>query len=58
MLYYVNVEFNKECLSIKENQITLGIKSKPIKGEANKEIIKNSKTLSNISIINSNKIRT
>ena len=40
MLYEVNVEFNKEFLNIKENQITIGIKSKPIKGEANKEIIK------------------
>jgi hypothetical protein len=40
MLYKVNVEFNKEFLSVEENQITIGIKSKPIKGEANKEIIK------------------
>ncbi|MEK6865990.1 MAG: DUF167 domain-containing protein [Thermoproteota archaeon] len=40
VLYQVNVEFNKEFLNIKENQITIGIKSKPIKGEANKEIIK------------------
>ena len=40
VLYEVNVEFNKEFLNIKENQITMGIKSKPIKGEANKEIIK------------------
>ena len=40
MLYEVTVEFNKEFLNIKENQITIGIKSKPIKGEANKEIIK------------------
>ena len=40
VLYEVNVEFNKEFLSIKENQITIGIKSKPIKGEVNKEIIK------------------
>ncbi|MBI2110980.1 MAG: DUF167 domain-containing protein [Nitrosarchaeum sp.] len=40
MIYEVNVEFNKEFLNIKENQITIGIKSKPIKGEANKEIIK------------------
>jgi uncharacterized protein (TIGR00251 family) len=40
MLYEVNVEFNKEFLNIKENQITIGIKSKPIKGEANREIIK------------------
>lgn len=40
VLYEINVEFNKEFLDIKENQITIGIKSKPIKGEANKEIIK------------------
>jgi len=40
VLYEVNVEFNKEFLNIKETQITIGIKSKPIKGEANKEIIK------------------
>jgi uncharacterized protein (TIGR00251 family) len=40
VLYEVNVEFNKEFFSIKENQITIGIKSRPIKGEANKEIIK------------------
>jgi len=40
VLYEVNVEFNKEFLNIKENKITIGIKSKPIKGEANKEIIK------------------
>lgn len=40
MIYKVNVEFNKEFLSVEENQITIGIKTKPIKGEANKEIIK------------------
>jgi len=40
VLYEVTIEFNKEILIIKENQITIGIKSKPIKGEANKEIIK------------------
>lgn len=40
VIYTVNVEFNKDFLTIKENQITVGIKSRPIKGEANKEIIK------------------
>ena len=40
MLYNVNVEFNKDFCIVKENQIIIGIKSKPIKGEANKEIIK------------------
>ena len=40
MIYKVQVEFSKEFLEIKETQINIGIKSKPIKGEANKEIIK------------------
>ncbi len=40
MIYKVQVEFSKEFLEIEENQINIGIKSKPIKGEANKEIIK------------------
>ena len=40
MIYKVQVEFSKEFLEIKENQIRIGIKSKPVKGEANKEIIK------------------
>ncbi len=40
MIYKVTVEFSKEFLEIKDNQINIGVKSKPIKGEANKEIIK------------------
>lgn len=40
MLYTVNVEFNKDFVVINEKQITIGIKSKPIKGVANIEIIK------------------
>ncbi len=40
MIYKVQVEFSKEFLEIKNNQINIGIKSKPLKGEANKEIIK------------------
>jgi len=36
----VHVEFSKEYLEIINEKITIGIKSKPIKGEANKEIIK------------------
>ncbi len=40
MIYKIQVEFSKEFLEIKENQINIGIKSKPFKGEANKEIIK------------------
>jgi hypothetical protein len=40
LIYKVHVEFFKEFLEINDNQIHIGIKSKPIKGEANKEIIK------------------
>jgi len=40
LIYKVSVEFSKEFLEIENNQISIGIKSKPIKGEANKEIIK------------------
>ena len=40
LFYNVQVEFSKEFLEIKENQINIGIKSKLIKGEANEEIIK------------------
>ena len=40
MIYKVQVEFSKEFLEIKDSQINIGVKSKPLKGEANKEIIK------------------
>ena len=40
MIYKVHVEFSKEFLEVEKNQINIGIKSKPVKGEANKEIIK------------------
>ena len=40
LIYKVQVEFSKDFLKMEEDQICIGIKSKPIKGEANKEIIK------------------
>ena len=40
MIYKVQVEFYKDFLKINDDQINIGIKSKPIKGEANKEIIR------------------
>ncbi|MEO2220718.1 MAG: DUF167 domain-containing protein [Nitrosopumilus sp.] len=40
MIYKVRVEFSKDFLKINDDQIDIGIKSNPIKGEANKEIIK------------------
>lgn len=40
LIYKVSVEFNKDFLSVEKNQITIGIKTRPVKGEANKEIIK------------------
>jgi len=40
LIYKIHVEFSKEIFEVKKNKINIGIKSKPIKGEANKEIIK------------------
>ena len=40
MIYKVHIEFSKKVLEVINDEITIGIKSKPIKGEANKEIIK------------------
>ena len=40
ILYEVFVEFQKDFLKVEGNQITIGIKSKPVKSQANKEIIK------------------
>jgi len=40
MIFSVQVEFQKDYISVKEDKIRIGIKSKPIKGEANKEIVK------------------
>jgi len=40
MIYKVTVKFSKEFLEIKDNKINIGIKSKPQKGKANKEVIK------------------
>jgi len=40
VIYKVQVQFSKEDLEIKEGQMHIGIKSNPVKGQANKEIIK------------------
>jgi len=40
LIYKLHVEFSREFLEIEKEQINIGVKSKPIKGEANKEIIK------------------
>ena len=40
MLYKVSVSFNKDYLKIQDNHIEIGVMAKPVKGEANLEIIK------------------
>jgi hypothetical protein len=40
LIYKIQVEFSKDYFEIEKNKIRIGIKSKPIKGKANKEIIK------------------
>lgn len=36
----MHVEFNKDSIEVIGNEITIGVKSKPVDGQANKEIIK------------------
>ena len=40
MIYTISVEFNREFIAVHDDKIAIGIKSRPRKGEANKEIIK------------------
>ena len=40
MLYHILVEFHKDFVLVKGDQITVGVRSKPVDGEANREIIK------------------
>lgn len=40
MLYQIHVEFNKDSILVEGNEITIGVKAKPIDGKANREIIK------------------
>jgi len=40
LIYKVRVEFFKKFLEINDNEINIGVKSKPNKGEVNKEIVK------------------
>jgi uncharacterized protein (TIGR00251 family) len=40
LIYTVHVEFNKDFVEISGAEITIGVKSRPVGGAANKEIIK------------------
>jgi len=40
VIYKVSVTFHKDFIEVKDDEISVGIKSKPQKGEANKELIK------------------
>ena len=40
LIYKVQVSFSKETIEVNNDKINIGIKLKPIKGQANKEIIK------------------
>ena len=40
MLYKVSVSFNKDYLKIQDDHIEIGVMAKPVKGEANLEVIK------------------
>ncbi len=36
----MHVEFNSDSITVNGNEITVGVKSKPVNGQANKEVIK------------------
>lgn len=40
MIYTIHVEFYKDFVEVSGAEITIGVKSRPISGAANKEIIK------------------
>jgi uncharacterized protein len=40
VIYKVSVTFHKDFIEVNNDEISVGIKSKPQKGEANKELIK------------------
>ena len=40
VIYKVSVTFHKDFIEVNNDEISIGIKSKPQKGEANKELIK------------------
>lgn len=40
MLYHVTVEFNRDFITVDGDQMTIGVKSRPVGGAANMEIIK------------------
>lgn len=39
-MFQVLVEFNRDFIEIQGNTIRIGVRAKPLKGQANKEIIK------------------
>lgn len=40
MIYKVSVTFHKDFIEVNNDEISVGIKSKPEKGKANRELIK------------------
>ena len=40
MIYKVSVTFHKDFIKVNNDEISVGIQSKPEKGEANRELIK------------------
>jgi len=54
LAYKIIVKFNRDFIEVSGNAITIGIKSKPVKGKANREIIKKLAKYFNVS---SSKIR-
>jgi len=49
VIYKVSVTFHKDFIEVNNDEISVGIKSKPQKGEANRELIKKLSKYFNVS---------
>ena len=49
MIYKVSVTFHKDFIEVSDDEISVGIRSKPQKGEANKELIQKISKYFNVS---------
>lgn len=49
MIYKVSVTFHKDFIEVNNDEISVGIKSNPEKGEANRELIKKLSKYFNVS---------
>jgi len=62
LFYKVSVSFHRDFIEVNEDQIQVGVMSKPVKGEANAEVVKKiakkfGTSKSNVKIVSGEKSR-